>query len=170
MSKTNLISASHTHETVPTQFINVKGTKFAYRAFGTSEGVPIVFLQHFTGTLDNWDPAVTNELAKKHPIILFDNKGVGSSEGITPESVAEMANDAIDFINALGTGKGGSVRFFPGWFHSAKSGRKISSTGKKSDPGRYQCKRRRRYHRAFNGDKQWHGGWSRKNFTKYFFY
>jgi pimeloyl-ACP methyl ester carboxylesterase len=98
----NTILESHTHETVPTTFINVKGTKFAYRAFGKNTGIPIVFLQHFTGTLDNWDPAVTNGLAKKHPVILFDNKGVGSSDGKTPESVAEMANDAIDFINALG--------------------------------------------------------------------
>jgi len=116
MSNTNLISGSHTHETVPTEFINVKGTKFAYRAFGKSEGIPIVFLQHFTGTLDNWDPAVTNELAKKHPIILFDNKGVGSSEGKTPESVAEMANDAIDFINALGLEKVDLLGFSLGGF------------------------------------------------------
>src|SRR6266567_1176159 len=100
MSNTDL--TSHTHETVPTTFINVKGTKFAYRAFGKDTGIPIVFLQHFTGTLDNWDPAVTNGFGKKHPVILFDNKGVGSSDGKTPESVAEMANDAIDFINALG--------------------------------------------------------------------
>jgi len=102
MSKTIEISESHTHETVPTSFITVKSTKFAYRAFGKNSGVPIVFLQHFTGTLDNWDPALTNALAQRHPVILFDNKGVGSSDGTTPESVDEMANDAIDFIYALG--------------------------------------------------------------------
>lgn len=90
-----------THETAPTNLINVKGVKFAYRTFGKPEGVPVVFLQHFTGTLDNWDPALTNELAKKYPLILFDNKGVGSSEGETPVTIAEMANDAYDFISAL---------------------------------------------------------------------
>jgi len=90
-----------THETVQTTFIDVKGTKFAYRSFGQQHGVPIVFLQHFTGTLDNWDPALTNELAKTYPVILFDNKGVGSSEGETPVTVAQMADDAYDFINAL---------------------------------------------------------------------
>src|SRR6267142_2738862 len=98
----NTIVESHTHETVPTTFIDVKGTKFAYRSFGKTTGIPIVFLQHFTGTMDNWDPALTNELAKKHSVILFDNKGVGSSGGETPGSVAEMANDAIDCSNALG--------------------------------------------------------------------
>jgi pimeloyl-ACP methyl ester carboxylesterase len=97
----NKSNSEFTHETVPTTFIDVKGAKFAYRSFGQQQGVPIVFLQHFTGTLDNWDPAVTNELAKKHPVILFDNKGVGSSEGETPATIAEMANDALDFINAL---------------------------------------------------------------------
>lgn len=101
----NKSNSEFTHETVPTTFIDVKGTKFAYRSFGQPEGVPIVFLQHFTGTLDNWDPALTNELAKTHPIILFDNKGVGSSEGETPVTVAEMANDAFNFIQALGLDK-----------------------------------------------------------------
>lgn len=101
----NKSNSGFTHETVPTTFIDVKGTKFAYRSFGQQQGVPVVFLQHFTGTLDNWDPAVTNELAKTHPIMLFDNKGVGSSEGETPATIAEMANDAIDFINALGLEK-----------------------------------------------------------------
>jgi pimeloyl-ACP methyl ester carboxylesterase len=94
-----------THETVPTTFINVKGTMFAYRSFGQAKSTPILFLQHFTGTLDNWDPAVTNELAKTHQVILFDNKGVGSSEGKTPSTISEMANDAYDFINALGLEK-----------------------------------------------------------------
>jgi len=99
----NLNSSNNvlTHETVQTTFIDVKGTKFAYRSFGQQQGVPIVFLQHFTGTLDNWDPALTNELAKTHPVILFDNRGVGSSEGETPATVAQMADDAYDFIKAL---------------------------------------------------------------------
>ena len=94
-----------THETAPTNFINVKGVKFAYRSFGKPGGVPLVFLQHFTGTLDNWDPALTNALAKKHPLVLFDNKGVGSSEGETPATIGEMADDAYDFISALGLEK-----------------------------------------------------------------
>ncbi|HTE29988.1 MAG TPA: alpha/beta hydrolase [Chryseolinea sp.] len=109
-------SASHTHETAPTTYINVKGTEFAYRVFGKNTGIPIVFLQHFTGTLDNWDPAVTNELAKRHTVILFDNKGVGSSGGKTPDSVAEMANDAIDFINELGFEKVDLLGFSLGGF------------------------------------------------------
>lgn len=113
LNKSNTIL---THETVPTTFIDVKGIKFAYRSFGQPKGIPIIFLQHFTGTLDNWDPALTNELARTHPVILFDNKGVGSSEGETPATVAEMANDTYDFINALGMEKVHLLGFSLGGF------------------------------------------------------
>ncbi|HET7002188.1 MAG TPA: alpha/beta hydrolase [Puia sp.] len=110
------MSESYIHETAPTSFLDVKGTKFAYRAFGKNSDIPVVFLQHFTGTMDNWDPAVTNNLAKKHLVILFDNKGVGSSGGKTPESVAEMTNDALDFINELGFEKVDLLGFSLGGF------------------------------------------------------
>ncbi|HEY9049390.1 MAG TPA: alpha/beta hydrolase [Ohtaekwangia sp.] len=101
-SNSNTGNTVFTHETVPTQYVDVKGSKFAYRSFGKQGGIPIIFLQHFTGTMDNWDPAVTNALAKNHHVILFNNKGVSTSSGKTPDSVAEMANDALDFIKALG--------------------------------------------------------------------
>jgi pimeloyl-ACP methyl ester carboxylesterase len=91
-----------THETVPTSYVEVKGIRFTYRAFGKKVGVPLIFLQHFTGTMDNWDPAITNAYARNRYVILFNNKGVGSSAGQTPDSVSQMAKDAIDFIEALG--------------------------------------------------------------------
>lgn len=91
-----------THETVPTSYVDVKDVTYAYRSFGKKVGVPLVFLQHFTGTMDNWDPAITNALAKNRHVILFNNKGVASSTGQTPDSVREMAKDAVDFIGALG--------------------------------------------------------------------
>ena len=48
-----------THQTAPTQFIEANGIRFAYRRFGKARGVPIVFNQHYLGTMDYWDPAVT---------------------------------------------------------------------------------------------------------------
>ena len=51
---------TYTHQTAPTQFIEAAGIRFAYRRFGKQEGIPLVFVQHFTGTMDNWDPAVTD--------------------------------------------------------------------------------------------------------------
>lgn len=95
-------NAQSTHQTAKTKFVDVRGTKFAYRIFGKTGGTPLVFLQHFTGTMDNWDPAVTNEFAKTHQVVLFDNRGIGSSGGETPASIEEMAGDAVAFINSLG--------------------------------------------------------------------
>src|SRR5271156_3616446 len=93
---------SYTHQTAPTQFVEANGTRFAYRRFGNPQGVPIVLNQHFRGTLDHWDPAVTNGLAKTREVILFDNAGVASSSGETPDSFQEMGANAIAFTRALG--------------------------------------------------------------------
>jgi pimeloyl-ACP methyl ester carboxylesterase len=60
-----------------------------------------MFLQHFTGTLDNWDPAVTDSLASERDVILFDSAGVGRSTGKVPTTVAGMASHALDFLDAL---------------------------------------------------------------------
>src|ERR1700690_1094447 len=92
----------HTHQTAPTQFVEAKGIQFAYRRFGKTGGVPLVFNMHFTGTMDHWDPAVTDGLAEDREVILFNNAGVSSSSGEVPTSVDEMAANAVAFIKALG--------------------------------------------------------------------
>jgi pimeloyl-ACP methyl ester carboxylesterase len=91
-----------THQTAPTQFVEANGVCFAYRRFGKSGGVPLVFNQHFTGTMDHWDPAVTDGLAKEREVILFNNAGVSSSSGEVPTSIDGMAANAVAFIRALG--------------------------------------------------------------------
>ncbi len=92
----------HSHQTAPTQFVDAAGVRFAYRRFGKSGGVPLVFNIHFTGTMDHWDPAVTDGFAKDREVILFDNAGISSSSGEVPNSIEEMAADAAAFIKALG--------------------------------------------------------------------
>jgi pimeloyl-ACP methyl ester carboxylesterase len=62
----------------------------------------LLFLQHFTGTLDNWDPALTDTLAERRALILFDNAGVGRSSGAVPATVAGMAKHAAAFLDGLG--------------------------------------------------------------------
>jgi pimeloyl-ACP methyl ester carboxylesterase len=93
---------THTHQTVPTQFVEANGIRFAYRRFGKAGGVPLVFNQHFTGTMDHWDPAVTDGFAKDREVILFDNAGVSSSSGEVPTTIEDMAANAVAFTNALG--------------------------------------------------------------------
>ncbi len=101
---TELDVASHdaaTLETAPTRYIEGAGIRFAYRRLGPSTGTPLVLLQHFSGNIDAWDPAVVNALAADRPVIAFDNAGVGRSTGRTPDNVAAMARDAVDFIDLL---------------------------------------------------------------------
>src|SRR6266852_4940513 len=95
-----MANASNTK--APTQFIETKLEKYAYRRFGNGSGLPLLFLQHFTGTLDNWDPAVTDPLAVGREIILFDNAGLGRSSGDVPTTVADMGKHAFSFVDALG--------------------------------------------------------------------
>jgi pimeloyl-ACP methyl ester carboxylesterase len=91
----------YTHESVPTQFVEVKGTRYAYRRFGKAGTVPLLLLEYFNSNMDGWDPAVTNGLATEHEVILFDNSGVGASGGETPDTVVEMTHDCVAFCRAL---------------------------------------------------------------------
>jgi pimeloyl-ACP methyl ester carboxylesterase len=88
--------------TTPTQFIQTTAERYAYRRFGSGTGLPLLLLQHFTGTLDNWDPAVTDALAAEREVILFENAGVGRSSGKVPQTVDDMAAHALAFLDALG--------------------------------------------------------------------
>ena len=92
----------HSHHTAPTQFVEANGIRFAYRRFGETGGVPLVFSQHYIGTMDYWDPTVTDGLARDREVILFNNAGVSSSSGEVPTTFEQMAADAIAFIRALG--------------------------------------------------------------------
>jgi len=92
----------HTHQTAPTRFVEANGIRFAYRRFGKPGGVPIVFNQHYIGTMDYWDPAVTDGLARDREVILFNNAGVSSSSGEVPTTIEEMGANAVAFIKALG--------------------------------------------------------------------
>ena len=88
--------------TARTQFLHAKNETYAYRRFGHGPGRPLLCLQHFMGTLDNWDPAVVDVLASGREVILFDNAGVGRSTGKVPDTVQGMATHALAFLDGLG--------------------------------------------------------------------
>jgi pimeloyl-ACP methyl ester carboxylesterase len=87
--------------TAVTQFLDVGQQRYAFRRFGEGPGDPLLFLQHFTGTLDNWDPAVTDPLARGREVILFENAGIGRSTGSVPTTIAAMAQHVFAFLDAL---------------------------------------------------------------------
>ena len=95
-------AATASNTTAPTQYVTAADNRYAYRQFGSGPGVPLLFLQHFTGTLDNWDPAVTDPLARDRSVILFESAGIGRSSGKVPTTVADMADHAMTFLDALG--------------------------------------------------------------------
>jgi pimeloyl-ACP methyl ester carboxylesterase len=88
--------------TTPTRFVDVDGTRFAYRELGDAPGPPLVFLHHFTATIDDWDPRVLDGIAAHRTVVVVDNRGVGGTAGRTPTTVEAMADDAVAFIRALG--------------------------------------------------------------------
>lgn len=104
------------YKDVPTKAIDVAGTTFVYRELGSREGTPLVLLNHLGAVLDNWDPRVVDGIAAKRRVIAFDNRGVGASEGSTPTSIAEMANDAVAFITAMGLDQVDLLGFSMGGF------------------------------------------------------
>lgn len=91
------------------------GLKFAYRDTG-GDGDPLVLLQHFRGNLDNWDPALVDALAPKRRVITFDNAGVGGSDGSVPHTIAEMAEGALAFLEAMSLNKVDLLGFSIGSF------------------------------------------------------
>ena len=91
-----------THDTAPTQYVEGGGIRFAYRRLGIPGRPPLVFFQHFMGTLDDHDPALSDAFAADREVILFNNAGVASSSGTVPGTIEAMARDAISFIDALG--------------------------------------------------------------------
>jgi pimeloyl-ACP methyl ester carboxylesterase len=120
------------------------GVTYAYRRFGTGTGVPLVFLQHFRGNIDNWDPKLVDQIAAERDVILFDNTGVGGTGGSTPDTVEQMADDAVAFILSLdlaevdlfGFSLGGFVAQAIALSHSDLVRRLIlAGTGPKGAPG-----------------------------------
>ena len=93
--------STYTATTVPTQFVEANSIRFAYRRWGKRSGLPLVFNQHFTGNLDNWDPAILDGLAREREVIIFNNAGIASSSGEVPTTFAGMARNAEAFIDGL---------------------------------------------------------------------
>jgi pimeloyl-ACP methyl ester carboxylesterase len=113
--------SNYTHHTAPTQFVEAAGIRFAYRRFanrrsGTKIDIPLLFFMHFTGTMDHWDPALTDGFAQGREVILFNNAGISSSSGEVPTSIEEMAQHAAAFIDALGIKKLDALGFSMGGF------------------------------------------------------
>src|SRR5260370_27585644 len=93
--------AGYTHENAPTQYIDAGGLRIAYRRFGPPKGVPLLMLNYFAAHMDNWDPAITNGLASRGEVVLFDYPGAGGSTGDTPSTVEVLTTQCVALFHAL---------------------------------------------------------------------
>jgi pimeloyl-ACP methyl ester carboxylesterase len=107
---------ANTYVDAVTKTVDVNGNSFVYRETGQKNGIPVVLLHHLTAVLDDWDPRTIDGLAQKHRIIAFNNRGVGGSKGTTPDTIEDMATDAVAFIRALGLTKTDLLGFSLGGF------------------------------------------------------
>ncbi|WP_220453523.1 alpha/beta fold hydrolase [Staphylococcus succinus] len=91
-----------TYQNVPNEFVtSKKNTQFAYRILGQDNNKILLLLTHLAATMDNWDPKLINTLSEKYRVIVFDNKGVGLSKGKVPNTIEEMAEGVLEFIDAM---------------------------------------------------------------------
>lgn len=116
MTTSNSQSINYTYATVPTQFVEANGIKFAYRSYGKEDDIPVIYLNHLAANLDNCDPRIMDAIAENRQIISFDYRGVGATTGEQGTSIADMAKDAIAFIHALGYKQVDIVAFSMGGF------------------------------------------------------
>ncbi|TCQ26073.1 alpha/beta fold hydrolase [Rhizobium sp. PP-CC-3G-465] len=91
-----------THD--PIQYAETAFGKLAYRIDGAADAEPLLLLQRFRGTIEDWDPLFIERLARDHKVIRFDNVGVSRSQGETPDNVPDMAKGALALMDAIGLG------------------------------------------------------------------
>lgn len=112
----NAMNGAYTYATVPTQFVESNGIKFAYRSYGKEGDIPVIYFNHLTANLDNCDPRIMDAIAAQRHIISFDYRGVGATTGKQGTSIPDMAKDAIAFIHALGYNQVDIMAFSMGGF------------------------------------------------------
>lgn len=87
-------------EKIKTHFVKVDDCTIGYKTFG--RGYPLVMIMGYSGTMDMWDTRVLSKLARHHKIIIFDNRGMGTSTASNKEfSIKLFADDTAGLFKAL---------------------------------------------------------------------
>jgi pimeloyl-ACP methyl ester carboxylesterase len=84
----------------PVQFASVSGATLGYRIAGT--GRPLMLIAGSSNTMAEWDPRMLDQLAQSRQIIVFDNRGAGTSTGsVAHLTIALMARDTAQLLTRL---------------------------------------------------------------------
>jgi pimeloyl-ACP methyl ester carboxylesterase len=85
----------------PVQYAKVNGVTLGYREFGSGE--PLLMLQGFGDTINNWNETFIGVLASKYHVYTYDHRGMGySSDNNATPTIALYADDAAALMPALG--------------------------------------------------------------------
>ncbi len=85
---------------LPLKYVRVGDVQIGYRSFG--HGDPLLMIMGFAGTMDLWDLQLIRKLSKEHTVIIYDNRGAGSSTAGTREiTIRRMAEDAAGLLKQL---------------------------------------------------------------------
>ena len=96
----NNITNSLDIQSIPSKKVHVGDIDIAYKIFG--KGDPILLINGYSQSMDNWDPTLLERLASNHTVIIFNNRGVGNTtSGIKPFSIQQFANDTAGLLDVL---------------------------------------------------------------------
>jgi pimeloyl-ACP methyl ester carboxylesterase len=85
----------------PVQYKQVNGVTLGYREFGSGE--PILMLQGFGNTINDWNQTFIGILATKYHVYTYDHRGMGySSDNNATPTISLYADDAVALMPALG--------------------------------------------------------------------
>ncbi len=77
------------------------GIRIGYKLIGS--GSPLLLLTGLGATMEDWTPEFIEEAAKKHQLILMDNRGMGySTDDGQPFDYNLFARDVVGLLDALG--------------------------------------------------------------------
>ena len=89
-------------DNIPTKKIVVGDIETGYRIFGN--GTPLLLIPGFSMTMDMWDQSMLKKLSANHTVILFDNRGIGTTtanNGNRSYTIEQLANDTSGLIDVL---------------------------------------------------------------------
>ncbi|WP_432563032.1 alpha/beta fold hydrolase [Kineococcus sp. SYSU DK003] len=95
-------SSTARYAEAPDQFVEYGGHRYGYRRLGPRGATPLVLALRFRGTIDHWDPAFIDALARHRDVVVFDNRGINLTSGPPARTVAEMADGLHDVLDGLG--------------------------------------------------------------------
>jgi pimeloyl-ACP methyl ester carboxylesterase len=85
----------------PVQHIAVNGMSMGYRTGG--HGFPLILVMGRGATMAEWDPQLIEELIGNHHVVVFDNRGVGTTDNPSTSTltIGQMAQDTLALATTL---------------------------------------------------------------------